>query len=114
MPQAAAWSDGDAYVTARRASLEDDLDALERVAGIDLNEVIESATLSEAKAVIGRIAALATGRLALMKEARELDDRLGLTPKSMAALRWTIVGDTERQQATGTSAARYGHLSKVK
>lgn len=28
--------------------------------------------------------------MTLLREMRELDDRLGLTPKAMAALRWTI------------------------
>lgn len=30
----------------------------------------------------------------LLAEARQLEDRLGLTPKSMRLLLWTIVGDT--------------------
>lgn len=34
------------------------------------------------------------GQLQLMREMREIDDRLGLTPKGMAALRWVIVDDT--------------------
>ncbi|MGD9754564.1 MAG: hypothetical protein AB7W59_26535 [Acidimicrobiia bacterium] len=32
--------------------------------------------------------------MAVSREARELDDRFGLTPKGMAALRWKIVADT--------------------
>ena len=34
-----------------------------------------------------------TAALPLMKEMREIDDRLGLTPKGMANLRWKIVAD---------------------
>lgn len=66
-PQAAAWgvSVGFESIVARRASLEDDF-----VRADDYR-----------------------GRLAVMREMRELDDRLGLSPKGMAALRWTIVDD---------------------
>jgi hypothetical protein len=38
-------------------------------------------------------ASLAGDRLKLLKEARELDHALGLTPKGMAALHWKIVAD---------------------
>jgi len=65
-PQAAAWSKGDLYVTARRAQLED--------------AMAESAPAS------------------ILREARELDDRLGLSPKGMAALRWVII-DAEAAEA---------------
>lgn len=90
-PQAAAWALGHEGVVARRASLEDDLDALARVDGIDLGDLIhdEDAALT-VKSVVQRLASLATGRLALVREMRELDDRLGLTPKAMAQLRWSI------------------------
>lgn len=111
--QAAAWSDGDAYVAARRASLEDDLAILERVSGLDLDEVLAAENLRDLKFVVGRIAGLATGRIAIMKEIRELDDRLGLTPKSLTALRWSIVDDGQEKPATKT-ARRYGHLAPVK
>jgi len=59
-PQAAAWAPGHEGVVARRASLED--------------------ALAESDGA----------PLALLREVRELDDRLGLTPKAMAQLRWTI------------------------
>lgn len=65
-PQAAAWSAGHAVAIARRAVLEDVLVGAE-----------------EPK-----------DKLAVAREARELDDRLGLTPKGMAQLRWEIVADT--------------------
>lgn len=63
-PQACAWDDGALFMVARRAKLEGDLHAMEPGEG-----------------------------LAVMREMRELDDRLGLTPKGMAALRWKIVAD---------------------
>lgn len=75
-PQAAAWADGMQVVIARRAFLED---------------VLASAADTREK-------------LAVAREARELDDRLGLTPKAMAALRWSIapdeVGDARKERTT--------------
>lgn len=93
-PQAAAWSPGHEAVVARRASLEDDLAALVDVQGLDLAEHMDDPDLAErVQGMIKRLAGLASGRLQVMKEMRELDDRLGLTPKAMAQLRWTIGGD---------------------
>jgi hypothetical protein len=113
-PQAAAWSDGDAYIAARRASLEDDLSTIERVSGLDLDEALAAESFRDFKFVVGRIASLATGRIALMKEIRELDDRLGLTPKSLTALRWNIVDDGSEPIQASKPARRYGHLAPVK
>lgn len=90
-PQAAAWSVGDEPMIARRAALEDDLAALAAVESLDLADVLEQDDARRLRDVITRLAALATGRLQIMREMRELDDRLGLTPKGLAALRWTIV-----------------------
>ena len=59
---------------------------------------------AEVKTAVARIAAMVTGRLAITKEMRELDDRFGLTPKAMAALRWKIVAD-EAPAATGAAWA---------
>lgn len=42
--------------------------------------------------------------MAVSREARELDDRFGLTPKGMAALRWKIVADTVVEDADGPAA----------
>lgn len=90
-PQAAAWALGHESVVARRASLEDDLDALARVDGIDFEGLIADPDAAvQVKVIVGRLASLASGRLAIVREMRELDDRLGLTPKAMAALRWSI------------------------
>lgn len=60
-PQAAAWDDGSLYTIARRAMLED---------------------LVPVKGDVP---------VALLREMREIDDRLGLSPKGMAAMRWKIV-----------------------
>lgn len=94
-PQAAAWPLGHEGVVARRASLEDDLAALEQVEGLDFDDLGPRA--DQVRATVSRVAALATGRLQIVKEMRELDDRLGLTPKAMAQLRWSIA--TEAQPA---------------
>lgn len=115
-PQAAAWSDGNSYVVARRASLEDDVAALSRVEGLDFDRLLEVEE-KEIRSVVSIIASLATGRVALMREMRELDDRLGLTPKSMAALRWTIVADTPEAKSSGSkgsnAASAYSRLRAV-
>lgn len=113
-PQAAAWNDGDAYVAVRRASLEDDLATLERVDGLDVDGVLRAESMADVRFIVGRIASLATGRVALMREMRELDDRLGLTPKAMTALRWTIVDDGVEKPKGKTGATRYKQLHAVK
>lgn len=93
LPQAAGWSAGDLYALARRASIEDDLVSLER-ADFDLEELLgiekDSERTSALEAIIRRLKALAGGKVSLMREARELDNRFGLTPKGLADLRWTI------------------------
>lgn len=95
-PQAAAWSDGDLFALARRAMIEDDLDALAQ-ADLDVAELLGIDDGREAidrlEAIIRSLKAMASGKLQLMREARELDDRFGLTAKGLAALRWKIVPD---------------------
>lgn len=44
--------------------------------------------------------------LAVMKEMRELDDRYGLTPKGLAALRWKIVDDAPAEQTKPSGRPR--------
>lgn len=91
-PQACGWGSAvgfEAFI-ARRAALEDDLSALDQVEGLDFGELADTEFVSQLKAVVARVAALATGRLAIVKEMREIDTRLGLTPKGLADLRWTI------------------------
>jgi hypothetical protein len=75
LPQACGWSDGDLFVVARRALLEDDLTQVDP----------------------------GQARLQVMREMRELDDRLGLTAKGLAALRWKITDD--EATATGKPTA---------
>lgn len=102
-PQACAWAPGHEVMIARRASLEDDLTAIGTVNSLELWEILDAQAegAGELKGLLQRLAALASGRLAICREMRELDDRLGLTPRGMAALRWTIVEDGSTQAATG-------------
>lgn len=111
-PQAAAW-DGGGFdeVIARRAALEDDLAALAAVEGLDalaFLDALEHDDRRAAEGLVRSLAGLATGKLALVREARELDDRLGLTPKGMAALRWRVVhaADTEAPSTVDEVQAR--------
>jgi hypothetical protein len=92
-PQACAWAPGHEVMIARRASLEDDLAAIGTVHSLDALDGLDPEDATAFKGLIQRLAALATGRLAICREMRELDDRLGLTPKGLAALRWTVVDD---------------------
>lgn len=102
-PQAAAWADGHEVTVARRASLEDDLAALFAVEGLDFDALAEAANAKAFLDTVRRVAALATGRLQLLKEMRELDDRLGLSPKAMAQLRWNVVDDAAKTTASKSS-----------
>jgi len=92
-PQGAAWSRGDECVLARRASLEDDLRILNNVDTLDFFDALNAEEASAVREMISRLAGLATGRVVICREMRELDSQLGLTPKGMAALRWRVVPD---------------------
>lgn len=94
-PQAAAWSDGDVYALGRRASLEDDLAVLAGVEALDVDEALDSPKDAELKGLVRRLAALCSGRLGVVREMRDLDDRFGLTAKGLAQLRWQIVADVQ-------------------
>ena len=74
-PQAAAWSTGDLVAVAHRAVVEDVLADLVRIEDAD----------GEAVVAAGR------AKLSAIREASSLDDKLGLSPKAMAQLRWKIV-----------------------
>jgi len=103
LPQAAAWDKGALYACARRAQLEDDLALIDEFDPFDLASVLgldeEGEQLRELGFVIGRLKSLAGGRLAIVKQMGELDKRLGLDPKALAELRWTIVDDTPKSAA---------------
>lgn len=105
-PQAAAWDRGSHYIVARRASLEDDLGTLDNVnldellSGIADDEVAE--IVSE---VISTLKRLAGGRLGVMKEIRELENKLGLNPEALAKLRWKIVAEPGENEQTKPAAS---------
>lgn len=95
-PQAAGWSDGDAYFVAHRAELEDDCRALDAVDFDVVDDMLgDPEAARQLAAVIRRLKALALGKVSLTKTMTDMDDRLGLTPKGMAALRWKIVAEEE-------------------
>lgn len=92
LPQATAWDDGALYVVGRRAALEDDLQVLEDIGELaDAIGVEDNELLQQLEWAFGRLKGLVSGRGAVMKEMRELDNRLGLNPKAMVDLRWSIV-----------------------
>jgi hypothetical protein len=107
-PQATRWNKGDLYTIAHRAQLEDDLAALDALGGhFDLSDYIDVSEDQEelARALSRQIEAVkrcAGGKLGLVKECRELDNKLGLNPKGLADLRWSIAEpeetDTDREE----------------
>lgn len=98
-PQAAGWSpEAHLDVVAHRAALQDDIAAIESedFAGLD-----EEALRDLVQVLKG----LVTGKSTVLTRMKDFDDRLGLSPMSMAKLRWTIVEpkeDEERPPQSGT------------
>lgn len=106
-PQAVAWGDdvGQEPMVARRASLEDTLATLEAVQGFDYDQFSDDPEFRVVKAVVYHLSSLVIGRLNVLKEMRELDNQLGLTPQGLARLRWTIVADrTEDDEVEQTGS----------
>jgi hypothetical protein len=124
LPQATAWDDGAVYFVARRAQLEDALAALDEPE--DLVERIHNSMLRTLESdapedvperlnylglLMAKLKALAGGRVTLLKEMREMDNKLGLNPKAFADLRWTLeVPDEEpaadKKATLGASVTR--------
>jgi hypothetical protein len=48
-----------------------------------------------------------------MSEARQLEDRLGLTPKAMRMLMWTVAADEVNEKRQETSAGARGRIKAV-
>lgn len=113
-PQACAWAPGHEAMIARRASLEDDLATIGTVNSLELSELLDAqaAGAAELRGLLQGLASLASGRLAICREMRELDDRLGLTPKGMAALRWTVVDDGSTQAAAAETPEGVADLTQ--
>lgn len=105
-PQAAAWASGHEGAVARRASLEDDLAVISLPAAVErlMDALDDGASETTLRNLLTALARTSTGKLAIVREMRELDDRLGLTPKAMAALRWTVVPDDAGKPAAAKAA----------
>jgi hypothetical protein len=119
LPQATRWDEGSVYFVARRARLEDRLaalnvemptDQLEEVlldaVGADGDEKRVRQAVDDLAAVICKLKALAGGEVSVMKEMRELDNRLGLNPKAMVDLRWTIADAPDEAEAVPDEVAQ--------
>jgi hypothetical protein len=119
LPQAVAWDDGAVYFVARRAQLEDDLAAVDEPE--DLVERIEASILRILDSedpedvperlnylglLVGKLKSLGAGRLAIAKEMRELDNKLGLNPKAMADLRWVLESPSEDEDSAPAQEAK--------
>jgi hypothetical protein len=107
-PQAVAWDDGALYVVARRAALEDDLAAHDSDDALDLSDLLAGAdedAIENLQSALSTLKRSASSKLAVKKEMRELDKVLGLTPKAMAELRWSIVRDAKPGEAVSEEEA---------
>lgn len=108
LPQATAWDDGSVYFVARRAQLEDDAAALDFADYTELRDLLAGADDEATKQVEWAISTLkksASGKLAIDKERRELDNKLGLNPKAMADLRWVLESPDDQQAAAPAGPA---------
>lgn len=135
-PQAAGWDAGSHYAIARRAQIEDHRAALQLARSVSIEDTIAQ-LLDEAGQdsggeewqrlqaagrsidfAVGQLKRLSGGDVALMKESRELDKRLGLDPKALAELRWTIVDPdaaaTRAAASPGSTAAKKKTGSNVR
>jgi hypothetical protein len=111
LPQATRWDKGSLYTAVRRAQLEDELAALTFDDYVHLEDLLAGADPEAIKRVEWALSTLkrsATGSVTLMKEMRELDGKLGLNPKALADLRWTIEDEPEEKNeaAKGASVTR--------
>lgn len=108
-PQASAWDEGSLYTVCRRAQLEDDMVALATVDDAfdiaDLLEIEHTHMTQRISSIFKRMKALASNKVAVAKEARELDNRLGLNPKAMADLRWRIKAPEKKPEGSSPSVA---------
>lgn len=59
------------------------------------------------------VLAAENGNKDAMAEARQLEDRLGLTPKAMRLLLWTVATDEVAQKRQETSAGARGRIKAV-
>jgi hypothetical protein len=107
LPQATRWDDGSLYFVARRAVLEDHVAALSFGDSLDLGDLFDEGNREAQKRVewaLNQLRRNAAGETTLMKEMRELDNRLGLNPKAMAELRWSVAKASEKKRALASVA----------
>jgi hypothetical protein len=114
LPQAAAWDAGALYALARRAQLEDDLRHLDEVEQVDFAELLgmsdERESIRRLEDLVRRLKGLAGGRVSVMREMRELDNRFGLNAKAMVDLRWKI----EEPEAKPAPAKAAGEIRRLR
>jgi hypothetical protein len=117
LPQATKWDKGSLYVVARRAQLEDDIVALDEADGFCVEDILCDFEADEERELgkhieflIRRLKGLAGGRVSVMKEMRELDNRLGLNPKALIDLRWKIA---EPVKKSGRKEAKNSEVAKL-
>ncbi|HYH54014.1 MAG TPA: hypothetical protein VD761_07780 [Solirubrobacterales bacterium] len=114
LPQASKWDDGSLFFVARRAVLEDDLAALDEADRLTfvIDDMIAEAVaeddplnfknrLTQLTLTFKKLKGLAGGRVSVMKEMRELDNRLGLNPKALGDLRWVIADPADQPDLPG-------------
>lgn len=85
-PSAAAWGPGDTYFVSRRAQLEDDL-AVMPLPNLNPDDVKVFNTIS-------------TARVRVQRMMGDIDKRLGLDPKALSELRWSLTDDTPEATVT--------------
>jgi hypothetical protein len=96
LPQAAAWDAGALYALARRAEL--------------LGMSDERESIRRLEELVRRLKGLAGGRVSVMREMRELDNRFGLNAKAMVDLRWKI----EEPEAKPAPAKAGGEIRRLR
>lgn len=116
LPQATRWDDGAVYAVVRRAQLEDYLAAVEFGDEFDVSDLLAGAQPEAVRRVEWALRSLkssASGSVGLMKEMRELDKRLGLDPKALVELRWTISDDSAEEKSSGGEPSSVRRLRAV-
>jgi hypothetical protein len=106
LPQATAWDEGSRYFVVRRAQLEDELAALDFANMASLHDLLAGAdteAIERAEEAIELLKRLASGAASVQKEMREMDNRLGLNPKAMTELRWSIAEAPQPDPAPAAS-----------
>ncbi|MEA2828470.1 MAG: hypothetical protein QOG43_2909 [Actinomycetota bacterium] len=117
LPEAAAWSPGQLVFAAQRASLEDQLLALHDAPVLDVAELLDiepDQRTDELEWLVRTLHRMAAGKTVLDREARELDDRLGLSAKGFTALHWKIeAAEAPAEAKPRTSTAKRSRMKVI-